>query len=87
MLIINLIVRISNILYNYKGFFTKVKNINRIFSANFIMDLRKYNTPKGYSLIAGGVLFALGLFGFAFRDSFNVPDHYLVGSLILGFWW
>ena len=31
-------------------------------------------------------LFAFGFFGFAFRESFNVPDYYLFISLILGFW-
>jgi len=46
----------------------------------------RINSPKTYALVTGLVLFCLGLFGFAFRSSFNIPDSYLVISLILGFW-
>lgn len=46
----------------------------------------KFNSPKSYTLVTGLVLFGLGLFGFAFRSNFNVPDSYLFVSLVLGFW-
>jgi hypothetical protein len=46
----------------------------------------KFNNPRSYALTTGIILFALGFFGFAFAGTFNVPDSYLVVSLILGFW-
>lgn len=46
----------------------------------------KLGSPKNYALITGILLFALGFFGFAFRGSFNLPDIYLLASLVLGFW-
>jgi hypothetical protein len=46
----------------------------------------KFNTPRDYSFIVGLLLFLMGFLGFAFRDSFAVPDKYLLLSLILGFW-
>jgi len=45
----------------------------------------KFQNPKNYSLITGVILFALGFFGFAFRN-FDLADRYLVLSLVLGFW-
>lgn len=41
---------------------------------------------KNYARIVGVILFAIGLLGFAFRSSNSLPDAYLVGALILGFW-
>jgi hypothetical protein len=51
-----------------------------------ISNMMKLHNPKSYSLITGTILFLLGFLGFAFRGSFNVPDSYLLLSLILGFW-
>ena len=34
----------------------------------------------------GVILFAIGLLGFAFRSDDSLPDKYLVGALVLGFW-
>lgn len=41
---------------------------------------------KNYTRIVGVILFAIGLLGFAFRSDNSLPDMYLVGALILGFW-
>jgi hypothetical protein len=41
---------------------------------------------KNYARIVGVILFLIGLFGFAFRSDNSLPDKYLVGALILGFW-
>ena len=41
---------------------------------------------KNYARIAGVILFLIGLFGFAFRSDDSLPDVYLAGALILGFW-
>ncbi len=46
----------------------------------------KINSPKTYTLVTGLILFAIGLFGFAFHGNLNIPDSYLVASLVLGFW-
>jgi len=46
----------------------------------------KLHNPKSYALITGIILFALGFLGFAFRNNFDLPDRYLIVSLILGFW-
>ena len=46
----------------------------------------KLSSPRTYSLLAGLLLFALGFFGFAFRNNFDAPDSYLLGALVLGFW-
>lgn len=43
-------------------------------------------SPRNYSRIVGGVLFAVGLLGFAFRSSTSLPTIYLLACLILGFW-
>ncbi|PIR96054.1 MAG: hypothetical protein COT92_03205 [Candidatus Doudnabacteria bacterium CG10_big_fil_rev_8_21_14_0_10_42_18] len=48
--------------------------------------MQKLSNPHSYTLIVGLILFCLGFFGFIFRSYFNVPNHYLVFSLILGFW-
>jgi len=55
---------------------------------NFLnnISMSRFLSTKLYSLITGGLLFAFGFFGFAFRDFFNVPDSYLLAGLILGFW-
>ena len=45
----------------------------------------KLQSTKYYSLITGAILFLLGFLGFAFRD-INMPDAYLLLSLVLGFW-
>ena len=34
----------------------------------------------------GVILFAIGLIGFAFRSDGSLPDLYLGGALVLGFW-
>jgi hypothetical protein len=41
---------------------------------------------KTYTLVSAGLLFAIGLYGFAFRGLTSLPDFYLFISLILGFW-
>jgi hypothetical protein len=46
----------------------------------------KLSSTKSYALITGTILFLLGLLGFAFTGSFNLPWQYLFFSLILGFW-
>ena len=42
--------------------------------------------PKNYARIVGGILFLVGLFGYAFRNGSSLPDVYLIGALVLGFW-
>ncbi len=44
------------------------------------------NSHRSYALVTGSVLFLFGVVGFAFRQSFDLADKYLVLSLILGFW-
>jgi hypothetical protein len=44
------------------------------------------NDAKIYSRITGGILFLVGLLGFAFRNGNSLPDVYLIAALILGFW-
>lgn len=46
----------------------------------------KFNTPKVYTLSTGGLLFLVGLLGFAFPEILEIPGPFLVFSLILGFW-
>ncbi len=41
---------------------------------------------KNYARIVGVILFAIGLLGFAFRSDNSLPDLYLGGALLLGFW-
>ena len=41
---------------------------------------------KNYARIVGVILFAIGLIGFAFRSDNSLPDLYLGGALLLGFW-
>ena len=41
---------------------------------------------KNYARIVGVILFVIGLLGFAFRSDNSLPDIYLGGALILGFW-
>lgn len=48
--------------------------------------MRESKQPLRYSLAAGIILFAFGLFGFAFHGFFDVADKYLLMSLALGFW-
>ena len=48
--------------------------------------MNKLNNPKFYTLFTGTVLFLFGFLGFAFRNSFNLPDGYLLVSLVFGFW-
>lgn len=48
--------------------------------------ITKFNTARNYALITGGILFLLGMFGFAFRENFNLADKYLLLALVLGFW-
>jgi len=45
-----------------------------------------FGSQRVYCFVSGAILFALGIFGFAFRTSFDIPDRYLLASLILGFW-
>jgi ABC-type Na+ efflux pump permease subunit len=45
-----------------------------------------FNSQRIYCLIAGLILFSLGIFGFAFKTSFDIADRYLFAALILGFW-
>ncbi len=46
----------------------------------------KLTNPKTYALVSGLILFVLGVIGFAFRNSFDIPDKYLILNLILGLW-
>jgi hypothetical protein len=41
---------------------------------------------KNYARIVGVILFVIGLLGFAFRSDNSLPDLYLGGALLLGFW-
>lgn len=41
---------------------------------------------RNYARIVGGILFAVGLLGFAFRSSSSLPTLYLLACLALGFW-
>ncbi len=52
--------------------------MNRIF--------RSLRNPRVYARITGVVLFLLGLMGYAFRSANSLPDVYLLGFLLLGFW-
>jgi hypothetical protein len=47
---------------------------------------RKINQKQLFCVVAGVVLFCVGLFGYAFRTGFHVPDSYLLLNLGLGFW-
>lgn len=42
--------------------------------------------PKNYARVVGAILFMIGLLGFAFRSDDSLPDLYLGGALVLGFW-
>ncbi len=46
----------------------------------------KLNSTKNYALVVGIILFALGILGFAFHSNADLPDYYLIGALVLGFW-
>ncbi len=48
--------------------------------------MENMNSTKNYAIITGGLLFLLGLFGFAFREHFNLADKYLLLALLVGFW-
>lgn len=48
--------------------------------------MSKLNQKQVFCLVAGAILFCIGLFGYAFRTGFNVPDSYLLLNLGLGFW-
>lgn len=41
---------------------------------------------KNYARVVGVILFLIGLLGFAFRSDNSLPDLYLGGALVLGFW-
>ncbi len=43
-------------------------------------------SPRMYARITGGGLFLIGLLGFAFRSANSLPDVYLIGALLFGFW-
>ena len=47
---------------------------------------RWLRNPKAYARLSGVILFLLGLTGYAFRSANSLPDIYLIGFLILGFW-
>jgi hypothetical protein len=46
----------------------------------------KLNNSKNYAKIIGGLLFILGILGFAFRTSSSTPDYALIAAIVLGFW-
>ena len=46
----------------------------------------KFGNPRTYCLTVGIILFLIGFLGFAFRSFFDLPDKYLLLSLVLGFW-
>jgi hypothetical protein len=46
----------------------------------------RLSTTTSYTRIVGSGLFFFGIIGFAFKTSFNIADHYLLASLLLGFW-
>ncbi len=48
--------------------------------------MNKLANPKTYSLVVGLLLFTFGIVGFAFRNSFDLGDKYLIFSMVLGFW-
>lgn len=59
---------------------------SKLFSIIRTQIFPSLSKTKNYARIAGAILFLLGLFGFAFRSDNSLPDMYLVGALILGFW-
>jgi len=48
--------------------------------------MKYFGNKQFYCLVTGGLLFCVGLFGYAFRTGFQIPDSYLLFNLILGFW-
>ncbi len=71
--------------YNYSSF----KGIVKIVLKEQTMLNRIFNglrSPKVFARLAGAILFLLGLMGYAFRSANSLPDVYLIGFLILGFW-
>ncbi len=56
------------------------------FSQTLKFLLRFLSQPRNYSITAGCILFAIGVLGFAFRSDGSLPDLYLGGALVLGFW-
>ena len=55
--------------------------------SNIVKFLLKFlSQPRNYSITAGIILFAIGIIGFAFRSQGSLPDVYLGGALVLGFW-
>jgi hypothetical protein len=52
--------------------------INRFF--------RSLRNPRVYARLTGAILFLLGLMGYAFRSPNTLPDIYLIGFLVFGFW-
>jgi hypothetical protein len=48
--------------------------------------LRFLSQPRNFSLTAGAILFGMGIIGFAFRSEGSLPDKYLAGALVIGFW-
>lgn len=48
--------------------------------------MKNLYSAKIYALTSGGLLFGLGLLGFAFRPNFDLPVPYLLMGLVVGFW-
>jgi hypothetical protein len=46
----------------------------------------KFWSPRTYTTSVGLLLFAVGVFGFAFRSMSRLPDIYMFTALVLGFW-
>jgi hypothetical protein len=42
--------------------------------------------PRKYAAVVGVVLFGVGLYHFSFSSTSRIPDLYLLGAIILGFW-
>lgn len=57
-------------------------NIGNVIKKVFSFASRSRN----FALIAGVVLFLIGVIGFAFRSDRSLSDVYLLGALVLGFW-
>ncbi len=48
--------------------------------------MKKISNQRAYALVCGFVLFCFGVFGFAFKNAFDINGVYLFFSILLGFW-
>lgn len=65
--------------YNYK-------QLSKIIQPLPKFKFMKFWSPRTYTTSVGLLLFAVGVFGFAFRSMSRLPDIYMFTALVLGFW-